>query len=96
MSLNLFIPSIQRVKYALSSSATASHPLHAILSPLLQTTRTTADKYRTDLPKILFDGAGTGDIEESMILYAFHHQIGSEDSDEQWREKWLERMEHRE
>ena len=96
MPLDVFVPCIQRVKCASSSSAGAPHPLHALLAPLLQTARSTANKYQVDLPRTLREGGGSGDLEESMMWYARHHEKIPDDVDDEWTKKWLQRMEHRE
>lgn len=109
MPLKLLVPSISRVNAA--SSSTSPHPLHGLLEPLLLTPRTAANKYHVELPQILSDGGGAGEIEETMMWFSLNHEkvedddwIRSEDAndvdvpwaDENWRQKWLERMERRE
>lgn len=74
------------------------HPLHALLEPLLLSTRAASDKYHTELVQILENGEGGGGPEECMMWYAWEHEKPeSDDIDENaWRKQWLERLEHRE
>ncbi|KAG6814264.1 hypothetical protein H0H92_015379 [Tricholoma furcatifolium] len=105
MPLNLLVPSLQRV----SSDPSQPHPLHNHLKPLLQTARTASRKYHVELPNILSNGGGAGEIEETMMWYALSYEKADEDlwtrthniregpwEDEKWRARWLERMERRE
>lgn len=111
MPLNLFIPSLLRVKVASSSqpSAASPHPLHDLLEPLLLTARATSNKYHVELPQILVDGGGAGEVEETMMWFALNYEKADDDDptrsaqqadgpwvDEKWRSKWLDRMERRE
>src|SRR5262245_40738160 len=64
MPLNLLVPSLLRVAPAQTGPP---HPLHALLEPLLLGPRAAADKYRVELPQILADGGGAGEMEESMM-----------------------------
>lgn len=72
------------------------------VAPLLKTARTTQDKYHKELPQILKDGGGAGEIEESVMWYAWSNEkvAGEVESDEEkeaeWRRKWLDRLEKRE
>ncbi|KAG7447555.1 uncharacterized protein BT62DRAFT_993235 [Guyanagaster necrorhizus] len=111
MPLTLLIPSLLRVNIA-SSSQPTTHPLHVLVSPLLLTGRLAANKYHTDLPQLLSDGGGDGEIEETMMWYALSNEKADESRgqsrpgsseraeelwmNEKWRAKWLERMERRE
>ncbi|KAJ3502718.1 hypothetical protein NLJ89_g8759 [Agrocybe chaxingu] len=104
MPLHLLVPSLQRVN-APSTSDASVHPMHAFLEPLLLTTRTANAKYHTELPQILADNGGAGEMEETMMWYSLTHEKAPEDlpadaegpwSDEKWREKYFERMEKRE
>lgn len=111
MPLTLLIPSLLRVKIA-SSSQPTTHPLHVLISSLLLTSRSSANKYHTDLPQLLSDGGGDGEIEETMMWYALSYEKADESEgqsrpgsiehaeelwmNEKWRNKWLERMERRE
>ncbi|KAK0444404.1 hypothetical protein EV421DRAFT_1890578 [Armillaria borealis] len=111
MPLTLLIPSLLRVNIA-SSSQPTTHPLHVLISSLLLTSRSAASKYHTDLPQLLSDGGGDGEIEETMMWYALSHEKADESEgqsrlgsveraeelwmNEKWRTKWLERMERRE
>ncbi|KAK0206915.1 hypothetical protein DFS33DRAFT_630521 [Desarmillaria ectypa] len=111
MPLMLLIPSLLRVNIA-SSSQPTTHPLHVLVSPLLLTSRSAANKYHTDLPQLLSDGGGDGEIEETMMWYALSYEKADESDgqsrpgssehteelwmNEKWRDKWVERMERRE
>ncbi|KAF8186022.1 hypothetical protein BJ912DRAFT_972640 [Pholiota molesta] len=112
MPLRLLIPSLRRVNIPSTSDSDASiHPMHALLDPLLLTTRSATNKYHVELPRILINGGGAGEMEETMMWYAVTHEKPDEtvlDSqmipehvegpwvDEKWREAYLERMERRE
>ncbi|KAK0491401.1 hypothetical protein IW261DRAFT_86640 [Armillaria novae-zelandiae] len=111
MPLTLLIPSLLRVNIA-SSSQPTTHPLHVLISSLLLTSRSAANKYHIDLPQLLSDGGGDGEIEETMMWYALSHEKADESegqsrpgsierAEELWmnekgRAKWLDRMERRE
>ncbi|KAF5372333.1 hypothetical protein D9615_009288 [Tricholomella constricta] len=105
MPLKLLVPSLLRVP----SAPSEPHALHTYLKPLLQTARSASQKYNLELPKILSNGGGAGEIEETMMWYALSYEKADEDlwtraaaigegpwEDEKWRSKWLERMERRE
>ena len=108
MPLHLLVPSLRRINpRAPSSSATQPHPLHAFLEPLLLTPRRTSNKYHTELPQILADGGGAGEMEETMMWYAVTHEKAGDDLilaedadgpwvDGKWKDAYLERMERRE
>ena len=111
MPLHLLVPSLKRVKIASSSeidNMESPHPLHSILEPLLLSVRSAASKYQTELPLILANNGGEGEIEERMMWFALNHEKGDEDDpshpsgedsvviEERWRNKWLERLERRE
>ncbi len=105
MPLHLLVPSLRRVNVPSTSNSDASiHPMHALLEPLLLTTRTLAEKYHVVFPQILADGGGAGEMEETMMWYALTHEKTPEGkdpaedvwSDDAWRESYLERMERRE
>lgn len=88
------------------------HPLHTLLDQLLLSVRLSRDKYRTELPQILMDGGGAGETEENMMWFAVNYEKADIDDDrtrlnaskhiedpwvdEEWRKRWLERMEKRE
>ena len=108
MPLNLLSLSLRRVH---APSTSTVHPLHALLDPLLLTTGSTTKKYREELPKILINGGGAGEMEETMMWYAVSHEKAEEEDrtrsvtsanddgpwvDEKWRKNWLDRMERRE
>ncbi|KAK1232095.1 hypothetical protein PQX77_004753 [Marasmius sp. AFHP31] len=113
MSLNRLAPAMRRVNVASGSFQSEElqvHPLHELLDPLLHTPRTAANKYHQELPQILSDGGGAGEVEESMMWYALSYEKGDEEfeamrntnpdigvwEDEKWRITWLQRMEKRE
>ncbi|KAF9476122.1 hypothetical protein BDN70DRAFT_772893, partial [Pholiota conissans] len=108
MPLHLLIPSLRRVNVPSQSDLNASiHPMHALLEPLLQTTRSATNKYHVELPQILINGGGAGEMEETMMWYSVSHEkLADSESlpeyvegpwvDEKWREGYLERMERRE
>lgn len=98
MPLALFVPSLLRIASAApSTSSQEAHPLHALLEPLLLTTRLSAAKYHTELPQILAQGGGGGEQEETMMWYAYGYEKTDDvvDDDEIQR-RWLERLERRE
>jgi hypothetical protein len=79
MPLGLLVPSLSRVTG--TSSSPAVHPLHTLLDPLLLTTRSTSNKYHYELPQILQDGGGAGEMEETMMWYALNYEkVPDEDS----------------
>ncbi|KAJ7634960.1 hypothetical protein FB45DRAFT_478351 [Roridomyces roridus] len=93
MPLGLFVPSLLRV--------VQHQPLHELLERLLSTTRMVKNKYHEELPRILANGGGEGEEEESMMWYAVAHEKSEGDEDEPWhnetwRTTWMERMERRE
>ncbi|KAF9266273.1 hypothetical protein L218DRAFT_1075244 [Marasmius fiardii PR-910] len=113
MPLKLIIPALKRVNFASGSSQlgeTRPHPLHDFLDPLLHTPRSAAQKYHAELPKILENGGGAGEIEETMMWYVLSYEKGSQEDestggstnavgiweDDKWRLNWLQRMERRE
>jgi hypothetical protein len=75
MPLNLLLPSLLRVAAAQESSP---HPLHVLLEPLLLTTNSASNKYRVELPQILSDGGGAGEMEETMMWYVINYEKGQE------------------
>lgn len=114
MPLRLLVPSLLRVNAPSSSQSSVSslHPLHALLEPLLLTGRSTSNKYHVELPQILLNGGGAGEIEEIVMWFAVNHEIADIDeertrqiglenaegpwADSVWQKGWLERMERRE
>lgn len=109
MSINLLVPSLHRVQDASSQSPDSPHPLHALLHPLLLSVRSVVAKYHTELPQILAQDGGEGELEESMMWYALGYEMGevgqgstsvnNEDAimlEEMSRSTWLERLERRE
>jgi hypothetical protein len=102
MPLTLLIPSLRRVNVA-STSTSETHPMHALLEPLLLTTRSVADKYHAELPQILADNGGAGEMEETMMWYSLTHEKVNEEPvegdpwhNDKWRDAYLRRMERRE
>ncbi|KDQ60238.1 hypothetical protein JAAARDRAFT_191643 [Jaapia argillacea MUCL 33604] len=103
MTLNLLVPSLLRVQpppNPSTSSAAQPHPLYQHLAPLLLTPRSVTNKYYTEVPQILDDGGGAGDVEESMMWFAVNNERFDDDEEEggegEGRKRWLERMERRE
>jgi hypothetical protein len=87
MPLRLLVSSLLRVRggnVSDSASTTSAlhsypHPLHDLLEPLLLTTRAASNKYHTELPQILSDGGGAGEMEETMMWFAINYEKGPED-----------------
>ncbi|KAG1716765.1 hypothetical protein ID866_363 [Astraeus odoratus] len=107
MPLALFVPSIHRVQDQTLSSSHSSHPLHTLLDPLLLSTRSSSTKYHVELPQILANNGGAGEIEETMMWFALNYEkVGSDEGsdnnedavmiEEKWKNAWLERLERRE
>jgi hypothetical protein len=74
MPLAYLIPSLRRVEAPSTASATHPHPMHALLEPLLLTTRAVTHKYHSELVQILANGGGAGEMEEAMMWYAVEHE----------------------
>ena len=74
MPLTHLVPSLRRVDMPSTSSSTVSHPMHALLEPLLLTTRSVTKKYHSELVQILINGGGEGEMEEAMMWYAVEHE----------------------
>jgi hypothetical protein len=109
MPINLLVPSLHRVQDASLQPPDSPHPLHALLHPLLLSVRSAVAKYHTELPQILAQDGGEGELEESMMWYALGYEMGevgqggasvnNEDAnmlEEISRSTWLERLERRE
>ncbi|KAG2138017.1 hypothetical protein DEU56DRAFT_719094, partial [Suillus clintonianus] len=108
--LSVFIPSLLRIRALPDVAEDQPHPLHALIEPLLLSLRTVANKYRNELPRIIADGGGAGEVEESMMWYALGYEktdasaersehLSREDPvmlENKWISSWLERMEQRE
>src|SRR5580700_10663674 len=101
MPLDGLVPSLLRV----TSTTPTPHPLNELLEPFLLTPRSISKKYHVELPQILSNGGGAGEMEESMMWYTLNHEKVDEDEvaelegpwiNEEWRKKWLERPEKRE
>lgn len=101
MPLHHFVQSLSRTV----SSPSRAHTLHAALRPLLLSVRATQDKYHHELPQILHDGGGAGELEETMMWYAWSREkfepggngdgVGN-DSEETFKKSWMQRLERRE
>ncbi|KAI5980728.1 hypothetical protein EDD15DRAFT_2186733 [Pisolithus albus] len=74
MPLTLLVPSLMRVQEPPSSPPGSEHPLHAMLEPLLLSTRSSSTKYHTELPQILANSGGEGEIEETTMWYALNYE----------------------
>jgi len=111
MPLRLFVPSILRAKVASTSelNPTTPHPLHTLVDQVLLSVRAASTKYKLELPQILYDGGGAGEIEEIMMWYAVTHEKAENGAsmaanadgvetwaNESWRQKWMDRIEERE
>ncbi|KAF8556631.1 hypothetical protein OG21DRAFT_1482977 [Imleria badia] len=109
MPISLLVPSLHRVQDASPRSLDSPHPLHALLDPVLLSVRAVSAKYHTELPQILAQDGGGGELEESMMWYVLGYEMGelgegstsanNEDAimlEEKSRNIWLERLERRE
>ena len=111
MPLQFLVPAMLRVSSSSASSPGPSrgtaHPLHALLKPILLTSRAAGQKYHGRIPQRLLDESEPTDTEEEYIAYAYekdkvseaeHGQSDAPDYDEQERIKavWLEKFERRE
>lgn len=75
------------------------HPLHELLNDILSTARGVAQKYHTELPSIISDGGGLGEVEEQMMWLRYNNEKASDNdelSQDHWTRLWLEKMERRE
>ncbi|KAH7906518.1 hypothetical protein BJ138DRAFT_1117498 [Hygrophoropsis aurantiaca] len=92
MPLSLLIPSFRRVSPNETHPSAQGdhpetyarpHPLHALLQPLFLSVRTSAAKYHTELPQILANNGGAGEIEEGMMWFASaYEKFEDKDSDD--------------
>jgi hypothetical protein len=111
MPLSLFVPSVLSASSGapLSPHPASPHPLHDLLEPLMMAPRSASNKYYVDLPRILADGGGAGEVEEDIMWFALSFEKENDDDqssnnnngdeawkNERWRKDWLERMERRE
>ncbi|KAI0354521.1 hypothetical protein OH77DRAFT_1481911 [Trametes cingulata] len=111
MPLQFLIPALLRVAKAPSSPSTSQsptvHPLHALLKPILLTSRASSQKYHTRISQFLAEETDPADTEEEYICYAYQKdkladadeaRDGEDEDEAQERLKhaWLERMERRE
>jgi len=109
MPLRLLIPSLSRIAKCATTSQDAAHLSHEHLAPILISPGAVSSKYQTELPRILINGGGAGEMEETMMWYSVTHERGNgideknpndeEEgiwADEKWRSQYLERMERRE
>jgi hypothetical protein len=103
MPLNLLIPALLRMK----SSEQTHGSLSTCLEPLLLGSRAVTNKFHVELPQILSDGEGAGEIEETMMWFSLKHEkVANQDAtapsteepwlNETWRTGWLDRLEKRE
>jgi hypothetical protein len=77
MPIQLLVPSLLRVPIPSTSHHPAGntpHPLHPLLEPFLLNVRAVTNKYHVELPQILTDGGGAGEIEENMMWFAFNYE----------------------
>ncbi len=75
--------------------------MHHLLDTILLRSREASDKYRTELVQILADGGGAGELEESMMWYAWNYEklpsdAPTEEQEEKWKRSWLDRLEQKE
>ena len=115
MPLQFLIPAMLRVTTSTSPSSPnpsqqeherqppTAHPLHALLSPVLLTSRATSQKYHTRIPQLFDEEKEPEGPEEEYIAYAYEkdkvpEEESSEDFEAQDRIKvaWLEKYERRE
>jgi hypothetical protein len=94
INLTLLVSSLRQVP---------SHSIPDSIFPLLKSARETQNKYHQELPKILAEQGGGGEVEESMMWYAWSHEkyaapegVDAEEHERQWRNKWLDKLEKRE
>lgn len=96
MPLNLLVPALRRVN---ASTSSETHPLHGPLDDILLTVSSMTAKYRKELLRILMNGEGAGEMEETMMWFAVTHEKADSPEpwmDVPWRDQWLERLERRE
>ena len=80
------------------------HPLHSLLSPRLLTTRQCSDKWDSTIPALMNTDLSSGSLEDEMMWFNVRNERMDELADdeeaasneEQWRIRWLRRMEQRE
>jgi hypothetical protein len=85
--------------------------LSTSLEPLLMGSRAVTNKFHVELPQILSDGGGVGEIEETMMWFSLKHEkVANQDAmipsgavateepwlNETWKTEWLDRLEKRE
>ncbi|KAF8517157.1 hypothetical protein BU17DRAFT_50121 [Hysterangium stoloniferum] len=98
MSLVQFVKTLRR----LACSPMQLRAVHQALKPLLRSAQSTHDKYHQELPRILEDEGGAGEIEESMMWHAYSTERyeGKEtqeiDVEKSWKKLWMVKMERRE
>ena len=71
------------------------HPLHALLNPLLLSAHSSSTKYHAEFPQILANNGSAGEIEETVMRYAFNYEIagkgeeaGNSEDALRMEEKW--------
>ena len=103
MPLDSMIPALLLITFPSTSSA-PYHPLHELLEPLLLTTRHASAKYHQELPQILAEGGGAGEVEETMMWYVLGYEnarnsgemLNDGSVDHSNYKAWFERLERRE
>lgn len=113
MPLQFLCPAIQRVvapspcpPSTSQPLAPAAHPLHALLQPILLTSRAASQKYHDRLSQLLAEENEPANDEEEYMCYAyqkdktFEIDLQEEQDEDEVQERlkklWLERMERRE
>ena len=104
MPLRQLVKSLRRFM----PSSSLPQALYATLSPLLLSVRAIQDKYHNQLPQILQDGGGAGEIEEAMMWYSWSHEKfhsdgngefsdgGGKCNEDVGKKAWMEKLERRE
>ncbi|KIJ55839.1 hypothetical protein M422DRAFT_774740 [Sphaerobolus stellatus SS14] len=98
-SLKQFVKSLRRI----APSPSQLKELHDALNPLLLSVRTTQMKYHQELPRILDDEGGAGELEEAMMWFARSkekypevNEGSGQDAEESWKHEWMTKLERRE
>ena len=95
----------------MSGTEATQGSLSTLLEPLLMGSRAVTNKFHVELPQILSDGEGAGEIEETMMWFSLKHEkFANQDGmvpgataateepwlNETWKTEWLDRLEKRE
>ena len=112
MPLQFLIPALLRVTAPSHSSATttqesAGHPLHALLKPILLTSRAASQKFHTRIPDLIAEENEPVNPEEEYVWYTYQKdKTGGEErllegqdeyeAQERLKAAWLEKYERRE